>query len=74
MGFIHCIALETEKHVDTILATWGLGVMLQQIVRLTAGGELRYVEMPPSLAATSSCLMQDRSLSARTTSNRSPAA
>ncbi|MFZ5673563.1 MAG: urea ABC transporter permease subunit UrtB [Pseudomonadota bacterium] len=41
-----------RRPIDTILATWGLGVMLQQIVRLTAGGELRYVEMPPSLAAT----------------------
>jgi urea transport system permease protein len=35
-----------QRPLDTILATWGIGVMLQQIVRLTAGGELRYVEMP----------------------------
>ena len=41
-----------RRPVDTILATWGIGVMLQQVVRLMAGGELRYVEMPPSLAAT----------------------
>jgi urea transport system permease protein len=41
-----------KRPIDTILATWGIGVMLQQAVRLTAGGELRYVEMPPSLAAT----------------------
>lgn len=41
-----------RRPIDTILATWGIGVMLQQAVRLTAGGELRYVEMPPSLAAT----------------------
>lgn len=41
-----------RRPIDTILATWGIGVMLQQLVRLTAGGELRYVEMPPSLAAT----------------------
>jgi urea ABC transporter, permease protein UrtB len=39
-----------RRPLDTILATWGLGVMLQQIVRLTAGGELRYVQMPPSLS------------------------
>lgn len=39
-----------DRPLDTILATWGLGVMTQQIVRLTAGGELRYVEMPPSLS------------------------
>jgi urea transport system permease protein len=39
-----------RRPLDTILATWGIGVMLQQIVRLTAGGELRYVKMPDSLA------------------------
>jgi urea transport system permease protein len=38
-----------RRPLDTILATWGIGVMLQQIVRLTAGGELRYVQMPSSL-------------------------
>ena len=41
-----------DRPLDTILATWGLGVMTQQIVRLTAGGELRYVEMPPSLSGS----------------------
>ncbi len=41
-----------KRPIDTILATWGIGVILQQAVRLAAGGELRYVEMPPSLAAT----------------------
>ena len=30
-----------HRPLDTILATWGIGVMLQQIVRLSAGGELR---------------------------------
>lgn len=40
------------RPLDTILATWGLGVMIQQIVRLTAGGELRYVQMPPSLSGS----------------------
>lgn len=39
-----------RRPLDTILATWGLGVMLQQIVRLTAGGELRYVQMPETLS------------------------
>jgi urea transport system permease protein len=39
-----------RRPLDTILATWGIGVMLQQIVRLTAGGELRYVQMPDTLA------------------------
>ena len=35
-----------KRPLDTILATWGIGVMLQQIVRLLAGGELRYLKMP----------------------------
>lgn len=38
-----------SRPLDTILATWGIGVMAQQAVRLTAGGELRYVEMPALL-------------------------
>jgi len=41
-----------KRPIDTILATWGIGVILQQAVRLAAGGELRYVEMPPKLAST----------------------
>lgn len=41
-----------KRPLDTILATWGIGVMLQQIVRLIAGGELRYAEMPRSLSGT----------------------
>lgn len=41
-----------KRPIDTILATWGIGVILQQAVRLAAGGELRYVEMPPNLAST----------------------
>jgi urea transport system permease protein len=39
-----------HRPLDTILATWGIGVMLQQIVRLSVGGELRYVEMPAMMA------------------------
>ena len=35
-----------SRPLDTILATWGIGVMAQQAIRLIAGGELRYVEMP----------------------------
>ena len=38
-----------RRPLDTILATWGVGVVLQQVVRLIAGGELRYVELPPSM-------------------------
>ncbi|WP_306028238.1 urea ABC transporter permease subunit UrtB [Stappia sp. MMSF_3263] len=41
-----------RRPLDTILATWGIGVMLQQAVRLFAGGELRYVEMPSLLSGT----------------------
>ncbi len=35
-----------SRPLDTILATWGIGVILQQAVRLGAGAELRYVKMP----------------------------
>ncbi|OHV60353.1 urea ABC transporter permease subunit UrtB [Mesorhizobium sp. LCM 4577] len=39
-----------DRLLDTILATWGIGVMAQQAVRLAAGGELRYVQMPEPLS------------------------
>lgn len=39
-----------RRPLDTILATWGLGVIMQQAVRLGAGGELRYVRMPEALS------------------------
>ncbi|MBT5309178.1 MAG: urea ABC transporter permease subunit UrtB [Rhodospirillaceae bacterium] len=45
-----------DRPLDTILATWGVGIMAQQIIRLTAGGELRYVQMPPSLGSSISVL------------------
>lgn len=48
-----------RRTLDTILATWGIGVMLQQAVRLSAGGELRYVEMPPSMSGTINILGVD---------------
>lgn len=35
-----------HRPLDTILATWGVGIILQQAVRLGAGAELRYVKMP----------------------------
>ena len=41
-----------SRPLDTILATWGIGVIAQQAIRLTAGGELRYVEMPAELASS----------------------
>ena len=45
-----------DRPLDTILATWGVGIMAQQIVRMIAGGELRYVEMPPLLGSSMSVL------------------
>lgn len=41
-----------RRPLDTILATWGLGVIMQQVVRLGVGGELRYVEMPDALSSS----------------------
>ncbi len=38
-----------QRPLDTILATWGVGVILQQSIRLFAGAELRYVKMPDFL-------------------------
>jgi urea transport system permease protein len=38
------------RPLDTILATWGLGIILEQAVRLSAGAELRYVNMPDRLS------------------------
>lgn len=38
-----------NRPLDTILATWGVGVILQQAIRLFAGAELRYVKMPDFL-------------------------
>lgn len=39
------------RPLDTILATWGVGVILQQGIRLAAGAELRYVKMPDFLTS-----------------------
>lgn len=38
-----------RRPLDTILATWGVGIILQQLVRLGTGAELRYIQMPPYL-------------------------
>ncbi len=37
------------RPLDTLLATWGIGIILQQAIRLSAGAELRYVKMPDYL-------------------------
>jgi len=45
-----------RRPLDTILATWGIGVMAQQAIRLAVGGELRYVEMPSAMSSSVSIL------------------
>ena len=44
------LSLLNNRPLDTILATWGVGIMLQQAVRLSVGSELRYVQLPPALS------------------------
>ena len=39
-----------NRLLDTILATWGIGVLLQQIIRLTIGSELQYLQIPTYMA------------------------
>ena len=46
----YVLSLLNNRPLDTILATWGVGIMLQQAVRLMVGSELRYVQLPPALA------------------------
>lgn len=46
------LSLLNNRPLDTILATWGVGIMLQQAVRLSVGSELRYVQLPPALSAS----------------------
>jgi urea transport system permease protein len=46
----YVLSLLNNRPLDTILATWGVGIMLQQAVRLMVGSELRYVQLPPSLS------------------------
>jgi urea transport system permease protein len=41
-----------RRPLDTILGTWGIGIMLQQAVRLAAGADLRYVRTPDLLAGS----------------------
>lgn len=41
-----------RRPLDTILATWGVGIMLQQAVRLAAGADLRYVQTPNLLSGS----------------------
>jgi len=52
----YVLSLLNNRPLDTILATWGVGIMLQQGVRLLVGSELRYVQLPPSLSESVSLL------------------
>jgi urea transport system permease protein len=38
-----------DRPLDTILATWGIGIMLQQLVRIVIGPESRFVSGPDFL-------------------------
>lgn len=46
----YVLSLLNNRPLDTILATWGVGIMLQQAVRLMVGSELRYVQLPPAMS------------------------
>ena len=39
-----------NRLLDTILATWGIGVLLQQFIRLTVGSELQYLKIQTYMA------------------------
>ncbi|SFQ68965.1 urea transport system permease protein [Roseivivax halotolerans] len=39
-----------HRPLDTILATWGIGIILQQVVRLSVGAESRFVKGPDLLS------------------------
>jgi urea transport system permease protein len=39
-----------HRPLDTILATWGIGIIIQQVVRLTVGAESRFVRGPQILS------------------------
>ena len=38
-----------QRPLDTILATWGIGIVIQQLVRMFVGSDSRYVERPSIL-------------------------
>jgi len=51
-----------NRLLDTILATWGIGVLLQQIVRLTIGSELKYLKIPTYMAESTTLFGQEVSI------------
>ena len=52
----YVLSFLNNRPLDTILATWGVGIILQQGVRLLVGGELRYVQLPDSLSDSTELL------------------
>ena len=51
-----------NRLLDTILATWGIGVILQQLIRLSVGSELKYLEIPSYMAESMSLFGQQVSI------------
>ena len=51
-----------NRLLDTILATWGIGVILQQFIRLTVGSELKYLEIPSYMAGSMNLFGQQVSI------------
>jgi urea transport system permease protein len=51
-----------NRLLDTILATWGIGVILQQFIRLSVGSELKYLEIPPFMAESMNLFGQQLSI------------
>ena len=51
-----------NRLLDTILATWGIGVLLQQLIRLTVGSELKYLKIPPFMAESMNLFGQEVSI------------
>lgn len=51
-----------NRLLDTILATWGIGVLLQQFIRLTVGSELKYLKIPSFMAESMTLFGQEISV------------
>ena len=51
-----------NRLLDTILATWGIGVLLQQLIRLTVGSELKYLKIPTFMAESMNLFGQEVSI------------
>ena len=51
-----------NRLLDTILATWGIGVLLQQLIRLTVGSELKYLKIPSFMAESMNLFGQEVSI------------